>query len=513
VRLIALLLTFLLAATGALAQSCPQGSAYADGCATSPGGTFQFASYAAYSAAARQSGQTWTAAREPWNICGVDYACGPYTARSAMLVPGVNALPSGCGLSPQTGGTGTRVLCANSPGSLNLTGWDFHPLSGPYAGQCLTVVINSNAVTAPGATLTLADNHHQLDNQCTETGTSGQLLTILSPAPGGVLRESNEFDGNCSTQGTRVQSSLVVDSRANGNGADVREYEYIHDACGRPENETYNSQEKFWSIYVNNCQECSNVLVGCPVFGNGFHGESNQLFVSTVGASIGSPIHIPLVQVQFNVDLQPNNFQGAAWTAPEFFAGFATVIDSLVVTNNSFIDNTSVTGGANNVAAGLLELGVNQVTAATIKANYVDTTGVVGAAPAKACLVLGAASRGLPGSISGTTLTITSGWTLSEGLIWPGGVIYGGTGQGAAYPVVEPYGTAGTSGVGGAGTYALSTSATSSGSYTEATVVLSLDEGTGGAPAAGGTNNWSLTSNTAITGYTIAGNTGSPSCS
>jgi hypothetical protein len=503
-----------LALAGGAVASCPQGSAYPDGCAAlvaaGQEGAFKFANYAAYQAAAALSGQTWTAPREPWNVACTDYGCGVYTDPSVMKVPGVDPLPAGCAIAPQPGpGGGKKLLCANYAGSISLVGWNLHPMTGPYANQCVAVVMNGNAVTAPGASLTIQDDAFQQDTQCTAAGTSGQLLTIYSPAPGGMTVASSTFDGNCSSIANRVQSSLIVDDRPNNSPVGVWWHNIFKGACARPGNVVYNSVDMEYNLFENWCILCSNVAFGCPQFGNGFHGEVYEMFIGP--GAIGAPIDVPMYKFDYNVVMAPKTYY-SAFTGAVFTAGFSGQIDDFEAIGNSFVTNVSVSGGATNFAS-IIELGVSYYGLATIKQNYFDPTGVVPADNAgnKACIVLGAASRNLPGSITGTTLTITGAWTITDGLITPGAIVYGGVGQ-AAHPAVMAYGSGGTSGVGGPGTYQLTASATSTGPYTETAVVGAWDLGAGGIPTAGGTQNVNLLTGAAVSGYTVVGGAGAQVC-
>ena len=79
--------------SGGGGAACPQGSAYADGCAgASQSATFQQSNFFTYAA---QSGQTLSS-RPPWNVAGVDYPVGATTAVGSLTNPAAGGLPSGC---------------------------------------------------------------------------------------------------------------------------------------------------------------------------------------------------------------------------------------------------------------------------------------------------------------------------------------------------------------------------------------------------------------------------------
>jgi hypothetical protein len=252
--------------------------------------------------------------------------------------------------------------------------------------------------------------------------------------------------------------------------------------------------------------------------GSGFHGEVIQFYPSYTG-DYGYPSVIGSVIFDFNVVNLPQTYYNCCTTIGPFVADFTASVTYFEEIFNFLVTNTSNGVGitpSDAVAAGMTEFGTNFVTRANVYGNYLDPTGVVvGTGSNRECLVVGAASNGLPGSISGTTLTIDGTWSLTtNGLIAPGGTLYndGGT-LGPTFPVVMPFSTPGTTGAGGAGNYILSVAATSNGPYTETAAVDSLNLGSGGSPASRGTNNWSLTSNSAITGYTISSGIGAQICS
>jgi hypothetical protein len=494
-------------AAASIKSSCPNASNYADGCApllaARQGGNFQYASWDAFSGDSRQSGQTWSSPKPPWNVAGVDYPVGYYTPRGSLKIPGVSPLPPGCEMTTNAGG-GPQFQCHSTLSSISLVGWDFHPTSGPYAGQCVNLVINANAATGPGAAVTIADNHFQSDRQCSMAGAA--LLKIReTPAPGGVKILSNEFDGNCSVTQNAGGDTPVNDSRAPGAGPKTEEYNYFHDICLRPETDVTAAPTTFnFNLATRWCMLCAKA---------GTHGEVDEWIVP--GGMASGVMHNPKVTASFNTIATPRTPSSCCTATFFFFGDGGSAFDEIEVSNNTVVTNTTANDGGYAYGAALMEVGVNYVGKVRVSGNYVDSTGARGV-QSNVCIIDGAASRQIPGSIQGSILTVDPSWSLKlNGLIFPGGILYAGGVPSLIYPKIEPYGTAGTTGTGGAGTYALSAPATSGGKggYTETTVVGEWDIPTGEPPHRGGKANWSLVSNRVISGYTIINKIGAPDCS
>jgi len=156
---------------------CPQGSANPDGCAASPRtATVQHANF--FSGYANQSGQSY-ATRPPWNVAGVDYPVGVYTAAGQLLDPTLAAsLPAGCAFVAAD----DAVDCRGS-GSLDVKGLDFSlhggvrlHIYGGYTGTC-----------------TVEDNNFK--NGASSDGVFGSLVRFDHSTCNRVI-QSNTFDGN-----------------------------------------------------------------------------------------------------------------------------------------------------------------------------------------------------------------------------------------------------------------------------------------------------------------------------
>jgi len=133
-------------------------------------------------------------------------------------------------------------------------------------------------------------------------------------------------------------------------------------------------------------------------------------------------------------------------------------IGDLVVAGNG-----SATSGISSLAGGMLLGGSGQFNDA-FHSNRTDTIN-----PGDSCITLKtppavtvtgiqpsfASTARFSASSSGTTMTVNS---ITSGTIVPGAIIGNATSNAGSFNTVQPYGTAGTTGVGGTGTYAMSAS-------------------------------------------------------
>lgn len=152
---------------GGAVVSCPQGNAYADGCAGAPVGLMSQSNFWTY---ARQSGQSAYATRPPWNVAGVDFPVGQTTADNALLDPVTNP-PAGCTYNSSI----PWLSCGN-----NATVAHYR--------------MNGVGVSA-GPGLTLTDNHFTLNAaNCRSLNGTG-----LVTSSGGITATSNtiDFDPSC----------------------------------------------------------------------------------------------------------------------------------------------------------------------------------------------------------------------------------------------------------------------------------------------------------------------------
>lgn len=184
------------------------------------------------------------------------------------------------------------------------------------------------------------------------------------------------------------------------------------------------------------------------------------------------------------------------------------------------LGTVTITGGtiagANNGAI-ISETSATLIDTWRVYANYIDVAGglvsVQGSPNLYACILQGAGTQdaGTAGySVSGTTYTVGAGaGAAANGVVWPGQVVTQGTGINLSNrPTIQAFGTAGTTGNGLGGTYALDISQPggSGTSYVTSTAITTVTIPTDAAPHSGGLENWSLTSNIAVTGYQDAKN-------
>jgi hypothetical protein len=97
---------------------------------------------------AQQSGQSYVT-RPPWNVCGVDYACGA-PSTTGLKDPAAEAatLPSGCsyGATSSVNG-GPQVTCGRGGAAAVFDGWDFTGRSGDEGCVLLVVTPRYNFTT------------------------------------------------------------------------------------------------------------------------------------------------------------------------------------------------------------------------------------------------------------------------------------------------------------------------------------------------------------------------------
>lgn len=141
------------------------------------------------------------------------------------------------------------------------------------------------------------------------------------------------------------------------------------------------------------------------------------------------------------------------------------------VTDLVVAGNGTVTSGILNIASGNWIFGGGGQGVATPTAPQYESLPFVTANAGDSCVILKTApsitisdvgqsvapTSVFNASASGTTLTVNS---VASGTIVPGAVIHSANANQGFFNTIQPYGTAGTTGVGGTGTYALSVSTT-----------------------------------------------------
>ena len=217
---------------------CPQGSAYADGCAASPGGNVQNATF--FTGYAQQSRQSY-ATRPPWNVPGVDYAVGiPAASLAALKDPAVTQ-PSGCTYQPTGSASGGPRLLGASAANITIDGYDFS------LHNCVVLQISASAT----GTLTVKNSNFKNGSNCSPA-TNGFLLQLVNGGGANCDFENNVFDGDainfpnpmahlvtCNTTGTftsKYNAYLRSPARPVGyitgaSGIFLSQYDYVEGFC------------------------------------------------------------------------------------------------------------------------------------------------------------------------------------------------------------------------------------------------------------------------------------------
>lgn len=192
---------------------------------------------------------------------------------------------------------------------------------------------------------------------------------------------------------------------------------------------------------------------------------------------------------------------------------------SYVVPGAPAMTLTAATINGNETGATLLQTTGTLFDAFEVKGNIVDPSGGLNfnLAGTYSCIIQSVGNQGITGSTDGATAQFAA-TARGIGTLVPGAYLYGGPLGSIVTPgnnVIQPYGLLSTDGNGGSGTYYLSTtpSAGSSSAYlTSGVFGTFVVPASGGGPQTGGSQNWSLLSNTAITGFQTIDNSGSPVC-
>ena len=237
---------------------CPKGTGLGDGCSLANiNSAVQHSTF--FTGYANQSGQTYGTGgsnRPPWNVAGVDYPVGHYTATASLLDPKTSQ-PSGCTYSDTAGpGGGPRLLCGMST-AMTVSGYNFGPVGGH---GCTELQLASSA----GATLTVTNNLFAADNSC-YAGTVNTIIQATRSVTFNLVFTYNTVDG-CATTDTYCASAttacgcdLISDLKA---GTSTYSYNAFLNSPGRIIN------GGCCTSYAYN-----NYIEGMSVNGHGHHGE------------------------------------------------------------------------------------------------------------------------------------------------------------------------------------------------------------------------------------------------
>lgn len=532
---------------GIAIASCPHGTGFSggtlgtDGCAEALayGGSFRFANMSAYLAGVQESNQLWFGQSltqvsnglqhpQPFNIVGPDFSTGP-NALSSGTVDNLGSLVPGCVYNPTRHGAGRPgVICSGSTANISMLAWDFHDV----AGNCVTLEANASET----GSWSFLGNRFKSGATC-----NGLPLITFTRGSGNVLTfKHNEVDGNCIQAGSgtslQTQQQEFVDASSATAPLATIEFNNLHGMCGRGGGLGGQNYVIAYNAEWDWCKLCSQNGNGADTRvgyfnGTGTHGEFWQLITPANTSPTSVIVDYNLVSVPAtpyvcctSLVLQTAGFQG-------------TNVGYLEIDYNTIVGN-AVIGGGSSISASIVEFESTAIGTFQEHGNYVDVSGGTPVAGIYQCTILGGAGRLFTSSVgtgaNSNILTVTSAGsgasptgsppytTVGTGSIALGAVLYGtGFPVGGQYPSVLSYGTAtlqnpyldGSGGNTG-GTFTLNSAAfagiVSTNSMVATTAITTIDLGTGGTPAQGGTQNVSLLGGDALSGYQIINNSGNP---
>lgn len=383
--------------SGNSGPSCPFG--IDGGCAASPGGNFQVTT-----AALQLSGQTWTTSHPwGWNSCGIDYACGYYTA-TASLIPAdqINTVASACTYNATGNGAGGPLITCTATTNLNITGVDFTRVGANATGTtCVSVHINSGQA----GTITIKDNKFDASvnngsNAChaniADSGIGTYLVFFANSSSAGLDVESNYGDGGGATATGGVGQFFFVFAGV-GASVTIKYNAFLH----------ANSPDFIFgatTTYPSSIVSQYNYAQGWVYSPPGYHGEFYQI---GGGAASGT-----LSQISSTFDtLSTDNLQyfngtsGLIWM-PLGGSGAGTITQA-TIDHDVMVTNNTTNGGTGNTSGGLGRLGSATYTHINLTNNYLDLTGVNGGSNAWIMDAQGICTN--PATISGNTLLTTPG--------------------------------------------------------------------------------------------------------
>ncbi len=191
-------------AWGGLAPTalCPQGSSLGDGCPLANiNSAVQHTNF--FTGYANQSSQTY-ATRPAWNVAGVDYPVGHYTATASLADPAVVYASSvnGCQYySSQAAHTAGPILYCQTSANLTLSGLNFGPIGGH---GCTFLYLSKSG----NPTVTITNNLFVADQNCL-TGGTNTLIQATTTSAFSLVFTYNTMDG-CATTDTFCASAITV---------------------------------------------------------------------------------------------------------------------------------------------------------------------------------------------------------------------------------------------------------------------------------------------------------------
>lgn len=297
--------------------SCPQGSAYVDGCPGAPNGTRQFPTIL--------SGYT---TRPPFNVPGIDYYVG---------VPAGTTLvdPSTISMSGVTVNAGTHTVTITGN---NVT------LSGINFG-----LDNGWQVLVQGAGDIIENSLFTCGSNQSESGTDGNMLDVQSTASNFTLID-DEFNGNSVPVTSQAGQMISFEST----GSAIVEYDYFHSSSGDMidfEQSTWTDQEVKYNLFAN---------IGYTVD----HSDTVQWCGSGIAQG----------HIDFNTVYQPQSGLGG-----EGLLVLNSECTGAAMANVTNRDNTLISKVSDNFAAGQTvtqDAGTATGNHNATYDNYVDPTGI-----------------------------------------------------------------------------------------------------------------------------------------
>jgi hypothetical protein len=191
----------------ASSSSCPQGTAYPDGCSAAPAGTPQLPSLFSAPFAPHSSKY---AVSPPWNVPGVEYHVG-ITSGTTLKDPTAGGLPSGASYS-----SSAHAVTVSGTSSVTLDGWNFCNPAGSPNGVHLHVATTGGTTTV--------QNSRFCTNSSFAANWGENLLWDTSGAA--LIYQYNECSGTPGLSSGNVDSACIEDSV----GAPITvQYNYAHD--------------------------------------------------------------------------------------------------------------------------------------------------------------------------------------------------------------------------------------------------------------------------------------------
>lgn len=291
--------------------TCPNGIGLGDGCPAPNGGSFAIGNF--FNGYANQMGQPYAANRPAWNVAGVDFQIGPWTAVSAMTDI---ATWSGAGCT-YTGGNAPVLTCTSSA---DVEGYNFAAENGH---NCVNIEID------PAATgnIVIKNNNLVADTSCLShvaVSTAAIEMTTGGTSAANFDIENNMIDGQFNQTAVLLLPVIYYAISIDTNAQATVKYNVMQHLEGRAVQITESSLTTalIADNYIQDCQY--RVPAG--------HGEC--------GAVAGTSAQLGTNTVSYNTMLL-TNFQCSCYTSQWYassgttgtFSGTYTFNNNVMATN------------------------------------------------------------------------------------------------------------------------------------------------------------------------------------